>query len=128
RVRLVGMPRVVGELAAGIVLGPTVFGRISPAAQSWLVGRQGVVPAMLGAYTTVAVVLLLVVVGLEVDLDVLRRRGRSALFTALLGTVLPGICGVALGFLLPDSDLTDPARRVTFALLVGVALTISSLP
>jgi Kef-type K+ transport system membrane component KefB/mannitol/fructose-specific phosphotransferase system IIA component len=126
--RRVGMPLVVGELTAGIMLGPTIFGRISPAAQAWLVGRQGVVPAMIGAYTTVAVVLLLVVVGLEVDLDVLRRRGRSALFTALLGTILPGICGVALGFLLPDSDLTDPARRTTFALLVGVALTISSLP
>src|SRR5579862_5788537 len=85
--RRLGMPLVVGELAAGIVLGPTIFGRISRPAQAWLLGRQGAVAAMLGAYTTIAVVLLLVIVGLEVDLGVLRRRGRSALFTALLGTV-----------------------------------------
>jgi Kef-type K+ transport system membrane component KefB/mannitol/fructose-specific phosphotransferase system IIA component (Ntr-type) len=126
--RYVGMPVVVGELTAGVLLGPTVFGRIFPSARASMLGSPSAVPAMIGAYTTVAVVLLLVVVGLEVDLDVLRRRGRSALFTALLGTLLPGICGVALGFLLPDSDLADPTRRTTFAVLIGVALTISSLP
>ena len=48
--------------------------------------------------------------------------------TGLLGIVLPFACGVALGFLLPDSDLVDPSRRTLVALLLGVALSISALP
>jgi Kef-type K+ transport system membrane component KefB/mannitol/fructose-specific phosphotransferase system IIA component (Ntr-type) len=125
--RSLGLPLVVGELAAGILLGPTALGRVAPAAQKWLFGH-GTAESMIEAYTTVAVVLLLVVVGLEVDLGVLRRRGRSALSTALLGVALPALAGFGLGMLLPNGDLVDPARRVTVALVLGVALSISALP
>ena len=125
--RRLGMPLVFGELASGVFLGPTVLGRIAPGAQQWLFA--GPTPQkMLGGYTTVAVVLLLVVAGLEVDLGVVRRRGRSALLTSVLGVALPMIGGVALGFSLPDSDLVRPDRRLLFALFLGVALSISALP
>jgi Kef-type K+ transport system membrane component KefB/mannitol/fructose-specific phosphotransferase system IIA component len=125
--RMLGLPLVVGEIAAGILLGKTVFGHVAPGAQAWMFPR-GDPESMIGAYTTVAVVLLLVVVGLEVDLDVLWRRGRSALLTGLLGILLPAASGIVLGLLLPASDLVDPARRLTVALLLGVALSISALP
>jgi len=125
--RAVGLPLVVGEITAGIALGPTALGRLAPRAQQWLF-PTGAPESMMGAYTTIAVILLLVVVGVEVDLGVLRRRGRSALLTGLLGIVLPAGCGVALGLLLPDSDFVDPSRRLTVALLLGVALSISALP
>jgi Kef-type K+ transport system membrane component KefB/mannitol/fructose-specific phosphotransferase system IIA component (Ntr-type) len=125
--RAAGMPLVVGELAAGIVLGPTVLGRIAPRAHDWLF-EQDRPRAMMNGYTIVAVVLLLLVVGLEVDLGIVRRRGRSAIATGLLGILLPATCGVALGFLLPAADLVDPSRRTTVALLLGVALSISALP
>ena len=125
--RAVGLPLVVGEIAAGILLGPTALGRLAPGVRAWLF-PPGAAVAMIGAYTTMAVVLLLVVVGLEIDLGVLRRRGRSALATGLLGVVLPAACGIGLGFWLPDSDLVDPARRTTVALVLGVGLSISALP
>jgi Kef-type K+ transport system membrane component KefB/mannitol/fructose-specific phosphotransferase system IIA component (Ntr-type) len=125
--RWLGMPMVVGEIAAGIALGPTVLGRIWPQGQAWLFPR-GTAQSMIAGYSTVAVVLLLVVVGLEMDLGVLRRRGRTAALTGLLGIVLPFASGVALGLLIPDSDLLDPSRRMITALLLGVALSISALP
>jgi Kef-type K+ transport system membrane component KefB/mannitol/fructose-specific phosphotransferase system IIA component (Ntr-type) len=125
--RWLGMPMVVGEIAAGIALGPTVLGHISPKGQAWLF-PGGAAQSMISGYTTIAVVLLLVVVGVEMDLGVLRRRGRTAALTGLLGMVLPFACGVALGFLLPVSDLVDPSRRTLFALFLGVALSISALP
>jgi len=121
--RAVGLPLVVGEIAAGILLGPTALGRLAPGVRAWLF-PPGAAVAMIGAYTTMAVVLLLVVVGLEIDLGVLRRRGRSALATGLLGVVLPAACGIGLGFWLPDSDLVDPARRTTVALVLGVGLSL----
>jgi Kef-type K+ transport system membrane component KefB/mannitol/fructose-specific phosphotransferase system IIA component (Ntr-type) len=125
--RHVGLPLVVGEIAAGIVLGPTVLGRLAPRVHAWLF-PDGPPEWMVGAYTSVAVVLLLVVVGVEVDLGVLRRRGRSALLTGTLGIALPLASGIALGFALPDSDFVDPSKRTLVALLLGVALGVSALP
>jgi Kef-type K+ transport system membrane component KefB/mannitol/fructose-specific phosphotransferase system IIA component (Ntr-type) len=125
--RLLGMPLVVGEIFAGILLGPTVLGRALPNVQSWLF-LQPTPQKMLAAYTTLGVVLLLVVAGLEVDLGIVRRRGRSALFTSVLGMVVPLGGGLLLGFMLPESDMVHPGHRVLFALFIGVALSISALP
>src|SRR5579859_911997 len=92
--RRLGFPLVFGELASGILLGPTVLGRAAPGAQRWLF--PGGVPAnMLAGYTNVAVVLLLVVAGLEVNLGIVRRRGRSAFLTSVMGIAMP----LAGGFL-----------------------------
>ena len=83
---------------------------------------------MLGGYTTLGAILLLVVVGVEGDLGVVRRRGKSAFATGLLGIVLPMASGFALGMLLPGSDWIDVSRRSTVALVLGVNLSISALP
>jgi Kef-type K+ transport system membrane component KefB/mannitol/fructose-specific phosphotransferase system IIA component (Ntr-type) len=125
--RRLGLPLVVGEISSGIVLGPTVLGRVAPGAQHWLFAT-GAPSQMLSGYTTVAVVLLLVVAGLEVNLGIVRKRGRSALLTSLLGLALPLGGGLLLGVLLPDSDLVNPHQRTLFALFMGVALSISALP
>jgi Kef-type K+ transport system membrane component KefB/mannitol/fructose-specific phosphotransferase system IIA component (Ntr-type) len=125
--RRLGFPLIFGELASGILLGPTVFGRLAPAGQHALF-PAGVPANMLAGYTNVGVVLLLTVAGLEVNLGIVRRRGRSALLTSLMGIAMPLAGGVLLGVLLPDSDLMRPDRRMLFALFMGVALSISALP
>jgi Kef-type K+ transport system membrane component KefB/mannitol/fructose-specific phosphotransferase system IIA component (Ntr-type) len=125
--RRLGFPLIFGEMASGILLGPTVFGRAAPKAQHWLFSG-GVPQSMLDGYTTVGVVLLLVVAGLEVNLGIVRRRGRSALLTSVMGIAMPLAGGVLLGILLPDSDLVRPDHRTLFALFMGVALSISALP
>ena len=108
--RRMGFPLVFGELAWGILLGPTVFGRVAPAAQHWLF-PSGAAQTMLAGYTSVAVVLLLVVAGLEVNLGIVRRRGRSALLTSVMGIAMPLAGGALLGVLLPDSDLAAARAR-----------------
>lgn len=125
--RKFGVPLVVGEIMAGLFLGPTILGRVAPHAQSWLFPGGGV-QKMLSGYVNVAVVLLLVLAGTEVDLAIVKRRGRAAIYTSLLGILLPLAGGLLLGFLLPDSDLVHPNQRVLFALFIGVALSISALP
>ncbi|MEO6419542.1 MAG: cation:proton antiporter [Polyangiaceae bacterium] len=125
--RKFGMPLVVGEILAGLFLGPTFLGRAAPHAQKWLFPGGGS-QKMLDGYITVAVVLLLVVAGTEVDLEIVKRRGRTAFLTSVLGILLPLGGGLLLGFLLPDSDLVHPDKRVLFALFIGVALSISALP
>src|SRR5580692_11042803 len=126
--RRLGFPLIFGELASGILLGPTIFGRIAPSGQHALFPRSGIPANLLAVSPTVGVVLLLAVAGLEVNLGIVRRRGRSALLTSLMGIVMPLAGGVLLGVLLPDSDLVRPDHRTLFALFMGVALSISALP
>lgn len=125
--RSLGLPAVVGELSAGLLLGKTLMGRALPDAFAFLF-PSGAPKIMLGAYNTVAVVLLLVVAGLEVELGVVKRRGRTAALVSLLGIVVPLAGGALLGMLLPASFLPDADRRELFAMFLGVALSISAMP
>jgi Kef-type K+ transport system membrane component KefB/mannitol/fructose-specific phosphotransferase system IIA component (Ntr-type) len=122
-----GFPAVAGEILAGIVVGKTVLGRVAPAAFEWLFA-EGPAGTLLTGYTTVAVMLLLVVAGLEIDLSVVKRSGRVVLLTASLGAVIPFAVGIGAGLVLPDSDLADPRRRLLHASFLGIALAISALP
>ncbi|MDB4944834.1 MAG: putative Na/H antiporter [Labilithrix sp.] len=126
--RRLGLPLVVGELIAGILLGATGLGRVAPGAFQFLFPKGGVPQAALSGYTSLGVVLLLMVAGLEVDLGIVKRRGRSALQVAALGILMPLAGGFVLGRLVPDSVLVNTDRRMLFALFMGVALSISALP
>ena len=125
--RAIGLPLVVGEIIAGILLGQTGLGRLAPSVHAFLLPK-GVPAQMLSGYTTVAVVLLLVVAGLEVDLGIVKKRGRSALWVAALGMLMPMLGGFVMGYLVPDSVLVHPEQRGLFAVFIGVALSISALP
>lgn len=119
-----GLSPVVGEIGAGVLLGPTVLGRAAPRAEAWLF-TPGAASSMISGYASIALVLLLVVAGAEVDPDVLRRRGRGAMAAGVLGIVLPAACGVALGWLLPGTPAAD---RLALCLLLAVTLGTSALP
>ena len=122
-----GLPAVAGEILAGVLLGRTLLGRVAPPAFDWLF-PDGPARTMLTAYTTVAVMLLLVVAGLEVDLTVVRKSGRVVAITSALGVIVPFVLGGTAGLLLPASDLPDPSRRMLHAAFLGIALSISALP
>ncbi len=125
--RRLGLPAVAGEIVSGILLGRTVLGRIAPQAFAWTF-PEGTPKILLSGYTTVAVMLLLVVAGLEIDLTVVRKSGRVVFLTSAIGLVLPFLLGWGTGLLLPDSDLADPSRRGLHAAFLGIALSISALP
>jgi Kef-type K+ transport system membrane component KefB/mannitol/fructose-specific phosphotransferase system IIA component (Ntr-type) len=124
---LLGAPLVAGGVLSGVVLGKTVLGRIAPAAYGWLF-EDGAASTMLAGYALIGAILLLVVAGLEVDLSVLRRRGRDALPLIVLGVAVPLASGILLGLWLPTTDPTATDGHLYFAALLGVALTVSALP
>jgi Kef-type K+ transport system membrane component KefB len=125
--RRFGLPSVAGEIVAGVLIGRTLLGRLSPTAFAWIF-PEGPAKTMLSGYTTVAVMLLLVLAGLEIDLSVVKRSGRLVLVTSAFGMVVPFVLGLATGWLLPAGDLPDPSRRGLHAAFLGIALSISALP
>ncbi|MGZ3418245.1 MAG: cation:proton antiporter domain-containing protein [Polyangiales bacterium] len=125
--RRLRFPAVAGELAAGVILGPTVLGRLWPGSVAKLFPK-GAPANMLSGYTLLSAVLLLTLAGLEIDLSVVVRRRREAAVTSLAGVALPMVLGIGLGWTLPSEYLVDPSRRLLFALFLGTALSISAMP
>ncbi|MCO8127749.1 cation:proton antiporter [Acidimicrobiia bacterium EGI L10123] len=126
--RKVGQPAVIGELAAGIVLGPSVLGRLAPDAFEWLFPADDVQTAMLFTVAWLGVVMLLVVTGYETDLALIRRLGRAAGIVSTGSLVVPMVFGLGVGLVMPSLFLGESGDRTVFALFLAAALSISSLP
>lgn len=122
-----GQPSVMGHLLAGVVLGPSVFGALWPEAQQALFPSDPMQKGMIDAVGQVGVLMLLLLAGMETDIGLARRTGRASLAVSICGIVLPFACGFALGMYLPDFLLPNPDERFPAALLLGTALSISSV-
>ncbi len=136
----IGQPRIVGEIVAGILIGPTIIG--GQLAKAPLPGKPGVdgsgavndlFPiqsfAFLNLLGTIALVFYMFLVGMELDKRLLKGRGTQMLTMALAVTAIP----VALGFLcgaLLDSATWKPAGidSTTFALFLGAGLSVTAFP
>ena len=120
-------PAVMGQLIAGLVLGPSLFGLVLPDLQHGLFPNNPEQKAMIDAISQLGILLLLLMTGMETDLKLVRQVGRAAVFASLCGIVIPFACGVTLGEFMPDSLLPDPGKRLITALFLGTALSIASV-
>src|SRR5579862_735394 len=128
-VKKFNQPSVLGEIIAGILLGPTVLGHFQPAVYALLFPRTSPVALVLEGITAISVVFFLLTAGIEIDLASIFRQGKTALLVSSFGMVIP----FAVGFLsarmfprfLSAGEGTDP---LVFALFIGTALSISALP
>jgi Kef-type K+ transport system membrane component KefB len=123
----IGQPAVMGQLIAGLMLGPSLFGLFLPDLQHFLFPKNPDQKAMLDAVSQVGILLLLLLTGMETDLKLVRQTGKASIYASLMGIVVPFACGAALGWALPDSMLPDPDKRLITALFLGTALSIASV-
>ncbi len=123
-----GQPTVVGEILAGIVLGPSLLSGLVPAIGDWIVPHNPIQGYLLETVSLLGVMFLLLLTGLETDVTLIRRQIRSALGVATGGLLLPLIMGFLLGQVLPDYLLGKPDQRFVFALFLAIAMSISAIP
>jgi Kef-type K+ transport system membrane component KefB len=126
--RRLGLPSVIGELCAGMLIGPSIVGHLAPDLSSWLQIDQPGQLHLVDAVGQLGVMLLVGVTGIGVDVGLLRRRAGLTVWVSTVALVIPLVCGVALGFLLPVELVAAGSERVTFAAFVGVALCVSAVP
>jgi len=122
-----GQPAVMGQLIAGILLGPAVLGVVWPGLQHTLFPGNPEQKAMTDAVGQLGILLLLLLTGMETDLSVFRRSRRAAFSVSIAGIAIPFVCGLVLGELLPDTMLPDPQKRFITTLFLGTVLSISSV-
>lgn len=123
-----GQPTVVGELAAGIILGPSLLSGLVPFVGEWLIPQTATQGYLLEVVSMLGAMFLLLITGLETDLTLIRRHARTAVGVSLGGITFTFATGFLLGQYLPDDLLVDPQQRLVFALFVATSMSISAIP
>jgi Kef-type K+ transport system membrane component KefB len=119
-------PRVIGEMIAGIALGPSLLGRVWPEASAYILPAE-VAPA-LGIIAQLGVILYMFLVGLELNSDPLKSRAHATIAISHASIIAPFMMGAVLALWLYQ-PLAPPGRSFTsFALFMGVAMSITAFP
>jgi Kef-type K+ transport system membrane component KefB/nucleotide-binding universal stress UspA family protein len=127
-IKRIALPAVIGELAAGIVLGPSVFGHYAPGLFLRVFPQESAQFHLLESVGTLGMVLLLLLTGLETDLRLLKNLGKAAFVASIMGMLIPFGLGFGLGSVMPDIYLAQPNHRVLFSLFLATAMSISAMP
>ncbi|WP_020472162.1 cation:proton antiporter domain-containing protein [Zavarzinella formosa] len=131
--RFIGQPPVIGEIVAGLLLGPSFLGEISPDMMHLLIPSPTDDPAgkVRGALQMIAqlgVILYMFLVGMELNLGTLRREAKSAVAISHSGILLPFVLGSALALGLFRDLAPAGVPFTSFALFMGVAMSITAFP
>jgi Kef-type K+ transport system membrane component KefB/mannitol/fructose-specific phosphotransferase system IIA component (Ntr-type) len=122
-------PAIAGELLAGVLLGPTALGAIWPGATTALFPSSGQVAVVMQGLTTLAIILYLLVAGLEVDLWTIWRRRVAAVSVGAGGMLVPMAVALPLALFAPAALGGEPGiALIPFALFFATAMSISALP
>jgi Kef-type K+ transport system membrane component KefB len=129
--RRIGQPAVVGEIAAGLILGPSVIGGIDALHPLWSTVFHPQIDGVHETFTLLSqlgLIFLLFLIGLEFDFRHLRTSRGASLYISIAGIVLPFALGFALGkFMFPHIGM-EPRLETGFALFMGTAMSITAIP
>ena len=124
--RSVGQPQVIGEILAGIVLGPSLLGRLAPGAEGYLF--PATVGPALNIIAQVGVILYMFLVGLELDPALLRKRGHTTVAISHASIVAPFLLGAAIALYLYPKLSTGDVPFTCFSLFLGVSMSVTAFP
>ena len=124
--RLLGQPQVVGEILAGIALGPSLFKWVAPQAHAFIFPQQSL--SNLFFLSQLGILLFMFIVGLELDLKLLRAKAKSAVVISLVSIAVPFLLGGTLAIYLFQNYGTQGKDSLSFALFMGVAMSITAFP
>ena len=119
-------PSVIGEVVGGIMLGPSLLGRIAPGWQAMVLPPD--TAPILSVIAQLGVILYMFLVGLELDLSLLRTSISKTIVISLSAIVVPFALGAGLSLALYGSLAAPGIDRTSFVLFIGVALSITAFP
>ncbi len=121
-----GQPAVIGEMVAGIVLGPSLFGVLAPGAYEFVFPASSL--GALRMLSQVGVILFMYVVGMELDLGHLRGRANAAIMVSHVSILLPYFLGVLFSYFIYQTYASANATFLAFSLFMGIAMSITAFP
>ena len=124
--RRFGQPSVMGEVIAGLLVGPTVLGRLLPGVEAFVFPGDPQQGALLEMLSWVGMILLMLRTGIDTDVSRWRSLKGPALLASVCGIAIPSAVGIAIGFAVPAA-LVGQGGRPLFAAFLAVAMSISAL-
>jgi Kef-type K+ transport system membrane component KefB len=124
--RVIGQPQVMGEMAAGILLGPSFLGWVAPTLSAQLFPASSL--SYLNVLSQVGLVLFMFLVGLSLDHDAVREQRKTALFASHVSIAAPFCLGVLVALRLYPRLATEGVTFTGFALFMGVAMSVTAFP
>ncbi len=122
----VGQPSVVGEMAAGVLLGPSLFGLLAPGAFAFVFPTNSL--GTLKLLSQIGVCLFLFAVGMELNVSHVRNKAQTAVLVSHASIVIPYLLGVGLAYLLYSHLAAPGATFMAFALFMGISMSITAFP
>jgi Kef-type K+ transport system membrane component KefB len=124
--RAVGQPAVIGEVLGGIILGPSLVGRLAPEVSAYILPSS--VAPFLGVVAQLGVILYMFLVGLELNGGLLRGRAHATIATSHASIIAPFVLGSILALYLYPRLSTSDISFTTFALFMGVSMSVTAFP
>lgn len=124
--RKIGQPAVMGEIVAGIALGPSLLGAIYPAYIAFVFPKASL--GNLQMLSQVGLILFMFVIGMELDLNIIKKKAKAATLISITSIIFPYLLGVGLAFVLYKSYAPANVPFHAFALFMGIAMSITAFP
>lgn len=124
--RKIHQPQVMGEMVAGILLGPSLLGWVAPEVSAFIFPQESL--AVLNGLSQVGLLVFMFLVGLELNPKLLRGRGHVALVTSHASIVVPYLLGAVLALYLYDRLSDSRVDFAEFALFMGAAMSVTAFP
>lgn len=122
----IGQPSVMGEIVAGILLGPSLMGAIAPQFSSFIFPVASL--GNLQMLSQVGLILFMFVIGMELDMKMLRQKAGTAIFISYVGIVIPFCLGIVLSYFLYLKNAPAGIPFFAFSLFTGIAMSITAFP
>ncbi len=124
--RKIGQPSVIGEIIAGIVLGPSLFGLYFPDMKDALFPVESL--GNLQLLSQIGLILFMFVIGMELDLKVLKNKANEAVVISHASIVIPFALGIGLSYYIYHQFAPSGVEFLSFSLFMGIAMSITAFP
>lgn len=122
----IGQPAVIGEIIAGIILGPSLMGWVMPEFTQFVFPPESLVS--LKVLSQLGLILFMFIVGMELDMNVLRNRAHAAIVISHSSIVFPYFLGIVISYFLYAEFAPSGVEFLPFALFMGIAMSITAFP
>ncbi|MFT3794917.1 cation:proton antiporter [Flavobacterium sp.] len=124
--RKIGQPTVIGEMVAGIVLGPSLVGMYFPEYSALLFPKESL--GNLQFLSQIGLILFMFVIGMELDLKALKNKANDAVVISHASIIFPFTLGIALAYFIYHKYAPDGVEFASFGLFLGIAMSITAFP
>lgn len=122
----IGQPTVIGEIIAGILLGPSFVGHYFPEFSVFLFPKESL--PNLQFFSQIGLILFMFIIGMELDLNILKKKAHEAVIISHASIILPFVLGVGLAYSMYLNYAPENVNFLSFSLFIGIAMSITAFP